>query len=441
MAIIQISRIQHRRGLQEDLPNLAAAELGWSVDSQKLYIGNGTLAEGAPEEGQTEILTENSDLFELVDQYQFKGLPAGFIANTSGDGQGFRRTLQEKLDDMVNVRDFGAKGDGSDDTDALQRAVRYMISYQTSIQGIEMHRTLYLPAGVYKVSSTIYIPPFIRLQGDGKENTIIQMDETANLPLIRLTDNNGAYGGNLGNVTTGRPEARDYIFSDIGFENTSAVQSALLIDGGSDIFLLRCKFEGNAANSEGAIVKLTGDGPQGELLNQRDLSPTRVFFDRCDFINHYCGVETVKKASNLLFNECVFRSLTKDTQFSDQTTGVVFKTPITDSSSTNLVDRYGSRNVTIGYSESLDIGTTQTLSVSASEYNNLVLDYVMTYDTNQRRVGKFTVAGNGTEYFFQDDYVETSSYNGITLNIDSDGNVVYTSDIELDISYTASFYN
>jgi hypothetical protein len=62
MAILQISRIQHRRGLQEDLPQLASAELGWSIDTRKLYIGNGTVDEGAPVEGVTEIITENSIL-------------------------------------------------------------------------------------------------------------------------------------------------------------------------------------------------------------------------------------------------------------------------------------------------------------------------------------------------------------------------------------------
>lgn len=58
MAITQISQIRHRRGLQSDLPQLASAELGWSVDTQKLYIGNGTIEEGAPEIGNTRLLTE-----------------------------------------------------------------------------------------------------------------------------------------------------------------------------------------------------------------------------------------------------------------------------------------------------------------------------------------------------------------------------------------------
>ena len=62
MAIVQISQIKHRRGTNETLPQLASAELGWSVDTRQLYIGNGTLEEGAPEVGNTEILTQYSNI-------------------------------------------------------------------------------------------------------------------------------------------------------------------------------------------------------------------------------------------------------------------------------------------------------------------------------------------------------------------------------------------
>ena len=60
MAILQISQIQVRRGLKQDLPQLASGELAWSNDTRQLYIGNGTLAEGAPAVGSTEILTQFS---------------------------------------------------------------------------------------------------------------------------------------------------------------------------------------------------------------------------------------------------------------------------------------------------------------------------------------------------------------------------------------------
>ena len=68
MAIVQIAQIQIRRGLNQDLPQLASAEMGWSVDTQQLYIGNGTIAEGAPQTGITEILTVRS-LSQLTNSF------------------------------------------------------------------------------------------------------------------------------------------------------------------------------------------------------------------------------------------------------------------------------------------------------------------------------------------------------------------------------------
>jgi len=62
MAVIQISKIQVRRGLQENLPQLDSGEFGWAIDTQRLFIGKGSLAEGAPTTGTTEILTTYSIL-------------------------------------------------------------------------------------------------------------------------------------------------------------------------------------------------------------------------------------------------------------------------------------------------------------------------------------------------------------------------------------------
>jgi len=69
VAIVQISRITNRKGLQQDLPQpLAGGELGWSLDERRLFIGNGELTEGAPVVGNTEILTEFSDIRALAIQ-------------------------------------------------------------------------------------------------------------------------------------------------------------------------------------------------------------------------------------------------------------------------------------------------------------------------------------------------------------------------------------
>ena len=44
MAVVQISRIQVRRGQKNigtGLPQLASGEIGWAIDTRELYIGNG----------------------------------------------------------------------------------------------------------------------------------------------------------------------------------------------------------------------------------------------------------------------------------------------------------------------------------------------------------------------------------------------------------------
>jgi len=70
MAIVQISQITNRKGLAENLPQLAGAEFGWSTNTRQLWIGNGTLEDGAPIIGNTEILTEFSNISALFSSTQ-----------------------------------------------------------------------------------------------------------------------------------------------------------------------------------------------------------------------------------------------------------------------------------------------------------------------------------------------------------------------------------
>ena len=79
MAVLEVAKIQVRSGLYEDLPALDTGEFGWCVDTQQLFIGKGTLAEGAPETGVTEILTEYTVAFIIN---SFNSLNAN-VANIS----------------------------------------------------------------------------------------------------------------------------------------------------------------------------------------------------------------------------------------------------------------------------------------------------------------------------------------------------------------------
>ena len=106
MAIVQISQIKHRRGLQENLPQLASAELGWSVDARRLYIGNGSLAEGAPETGNTEILTEYSNIPGVTSYTQTltNNTSNVAVANMAFDSTEPGIILNYRIDRAGNVR-------------------------------------------------------------------------------------------------------------------------------------------------------------------------------------------------------------------------------------------------------------------------------------------------------------------------------------------------
>lgn len=173
MAIVQISRITNRKGLTVDLPSpLAGAELGWATDERRLFIGNGTLAEGAPVVGNTEILTEFSDILAVSSAYTYAGNAGGYTVQTGPTaGDPVQQSLQNRLDSYAVVTDFGATGDGvTDDTDAINRALYQLYCRDTNPQ---IRRSLFFPAGVYIVTDAILIPPFASLYGEGNDSSVL----------------------------------------------------------------------------------------------------------------------------------------------------------------------------------------------------------------------------------------------------------------------------
>ena len=178
MAILQISRITQRKGLAQDLPEpLAGAELGWAIDTRQLFIGNGELTEGAPVIGNTEILTEFSDILEFTTAYTYKGAAAGYDVQTGAtSGSPISQSLQSRLDSYAVVTDFGATGDGvTDDTAAINRALFQLYCRQINTQ---VRRSLFFPAGTYLITDTILIPPFAQLYGEGPNSSIIKFSVT-----------------------------------------------------------------------------------------------------------------------------------------------------------------------------------------------------------------------------------------------------------------------
>jgi len=173
VAIVQVSRITQRKGLQTDLPQpLASAELGWAVDQRRLFIGNGTIAEGAPVVGNTEILTEFSDILGFFTQYTYKGSVAGYDAQTgSTPGNPVTQSLQQRLDSYAVITDFGPTGDGV--TDATEDINRALFQLYCRSSNASSRRSLFFPAGEYIITDTLKIPPNATLYGEGINSTII----------------------------------------------------------------------------------------------------------------------------------------------------------------------------------------------------------------------------------------------------------------------------
>jgi hypothetical protein len=194
VAIIQISRIQVRRGREQQgtgVPRLASGELGWAVDTQRLFIGSGNTQEGAPSEGNVRLLTENDNILNLTDQYTY-----GAVFNEAGEliqatPNAVARSLQNRLDDFVSANNFGVAGDGvTDDTVKLQAAVDALFGV-----GFDRSSVLFIPAGTYLVSQPLRIPPYAQIIGAGVENTIIVSNtgtifETIGDVPINQVDNN-----------------------------------------------------------------------------------------------------------------------------------------------------------------------------------------------------------------------------------------------------------
>jgi hypothetical protein len=343
MAVVQISRIQHRRGLQENFPQLASAELGWSVDQRRLFIGNGTVEEGAPTTGVTEILTEYSDVLSLGRNYTFKGLLAGFQVLTGPDANNpIIRTLQDKLDDFVSVRDFGAVGDGvADDTAAIQRALDRPLGTASAGGSSITHRTIYFPAGTYLITDTIKLPPFTRIQGEGKtsstiiarniprKNTVYNTGNeltstylTDTGAMVILVDQFGQSGQNFGARVNGvRPYSLEYHLSDIGFwqRATAYNQPVFQADGGTTIVLKNCLFQGDLIdindNGSGADNYYTNRTVTGIdvgigavlLTGWSDHKAVRdVRIHDCEITRMNYGIQTVGEIRNLEITSSYF---------------------------------------------------------------------------------------------------------------------------------------
>jgi hypothetical protein len=309
MAIVQISRITNRKGLIENLPQLAGAELGWAVDTRQLFIGNGTLQEGAPVIGNTEILTEFSDI-TVLSSYTYEDIAVGYAAQTGPTpSDPVVRTVQEKLDDFADVRDFGAVGDGAaDDTEAINRALYQLYCVATNTQ---VRRSLYFPAGTYKITESLIIPTYAKLVGEGADCTIIYLDTSSDISSLsayvaRFGDSQQQIGANIGN--NGATPPKNIEISSMTFQ-TVEVTDVFLVQDAAQCYFDSVNFIG-PLTAQDIISNTSADDIAGvRFASTTSYICNQITFDKCKFFGLTYGINTDQQTQSVTVSNSKFDTL------------------------------------------------------------------------------------------------------------------------------------
>jgi len=288
VAVVQISKIQIRRGQKNQgsgLPQLASGELGWAIDTQELYIGNGAVAEGAPQVGNTKVITEHDDLFTLADRYTYRSQDGSITTGIDSSNPVIRK-LQDRLDDRVSIRAFGVTGNESQDaTIPLQRAIDQIYLNAGSEPIVKNRVVLHLEAGIYTITDTIYLPPYATLVGAGDGKTIIR--QTANNKAAFQTVNHTSTPGVPASESTSEyaNQARDINLSGMTIE---------VLGSSKGLVLQSCR------DSHFSNIRIKGTWELGDLVDSDSSTTSNVGL----LLNSKNGaVETIRNEFNDVYIE------------------------------------------------------------------------------------------------------------------------------------------
>lgn len=98
--------------------------------------------------------------------------------------------FKNKMTNKINVKSFGAKGDGvADDTESIKNAINYAKENNANI--------IYFPKGTYLVNNTITLDGGFFIEGDGgrSSSTIIKTNTDIDLFVLKATWNGGGFKG------------------------------------------------------------------------------------------------------------------------------------------------------------------------------------------------------------------------------------------------------
>jgi hypothetical protein len=297
MAVTQISRIQVRRGRKQSgpgVPQLASGEIAWAVDSQELFIGNGSVAEGAPYVGNTKVLTEHDNILALISAYRF-------AADDPTIPFSVARSFQGKLDEYVSVADFGAIGDGvSDSTEAFETAM-FQLYYNSNEK---YKKVLTIPNGDYVFFGDLRVPSFAILRGETPHGVTLRIN-----------------GGTLKFVTENANDPSEFTLSDrpeyiniADLTIDTSLEGIINLSGVENITFDNVQFRSSYSLEDPIEDPFEQDTIPSLYWNNDNLllPATKIKFKECKFINSAMAIkvdQSVNIETSVVFYKCLFDNL------------------------------------------------------------------------------------------------------------------------------------
>jgi hypothetical protein len=329
MATVEIAKIQVRRGLAnvDGVPQLDSGEMGWAIDTQELYVGAGSLEEGAPTEGNIRILTQydKPEFFNITTgTYIYKNDSVIPIYTDPSGQTDTQLTVQKKLDSFTSMVDFGVSpGDPVYASQGIQNAINQLyLNLDKNTSNPASKAILKIPAGKYAITSTIYVPPNVTIVGDGQNNTILSMVSTGTT-LFQFCDLSSVAGSPVvfvpgsNNITSsGRPvniNLREMTLQyDSSISNTDQTLPLVRADCVESASFIDMGFRGTTATNTSSYAAI-------EIRGQGAITTENLVVDRVDF--SYLGRAIISDydINDLSISKSSFKNLGRAISFLENT--------------------------------------------------------------------------------------------------------------------------
>ena len=333
MAVVEIAKIQVRRGVenQTGVPQLDGGEFAWAADSEHLYIGLRRI-DGGSRDTNIRVLTENdvkslfnivsTGLLSTVTNYIWESDSAVTITTSTSINNAYfqqvQRSVQNKLDDFVNVADFGVYPSTNaapvDCSAALQMVIDHLYLDTDSLSPtthwdasgtLKYNKKLHFNPGIYKVGQTILLPRKAVLIGEGIDKTIIE-NITTGSGIFQTVDYVGRRSdpSNWGKFDPTTNSASTNI-TGVGQPNSIQIENMTLRYSTStgltphlSLISLDCVSGGSVRNvklqgRQASWLVVEGNVPTGiDLRGYNALTTENILIDNCEFNGLYYGVKS-----------------------------------------------------------------------------------------------------------------------------------------------------